>query len=57
MKDGRLGHKRIPPLPDRHGRQRLLTDNHVQQRGMHLEVAVVFDEPELAELVHEVVDA
>src|SRR5580765_4260660 len=33
----------------------LLTDNHVKQRGMHFKLTVVLDEPELAELVHEVV--
>ena len=35
----------------------LFADNHVKQRGMHFELAVVLDEAELAELVHEVVDA
>ena len=31
-------------------------DDHVQERGVHLQGAVVLDEAELAEFVHEVID-
>ena len=39
-----------------HGRRSVVKDD-AQQRAVHLEPAVVFDQPELAELVHEEVHA
>src|SRR5437867_9421738 len=38
-------------------REPLIVEDNGQQRGVDLDVSVVFDEPEIAELVHEKVDA
>src|SRR5260370_26812275 len=35
----------------------LVVQNHVQQRIMHFQCSIVFDEAQLAELVHEKADA
>src|SRR5436190_5346893 len=48
---------RGPADPRLQAANRLVVENYAEQRGVDLEIAVVVDEPEISELVHEEIDA